>query len=222
MFSGATIAVAESPVGSPQAVAPAAPAAPAAAAVPHLRRHRFHGRLIVKRRHHEAAVGQAVDVRGVLLPRRRGRRVVVEAGARQRWHPIAHGRTRANGHFDVRITVNELTSLRLRVRFAGDRRATGDRARAGTLQTFRASMASWYALYGGGLACGGTLNYETLGVANKTLPCGTRVTLKYHGREVTVPVIDRGPYVAGREWDLTGATARRLGFGGTGVVWSSR
>jgi len=36
-----------------------------------------------------------------------------------------------------------------------------------------------------------------------------------------VPVIDRGPYVGGREWDLTGATARRLGFGGVGVVWSS-
>jgi rare lipoprotein A len=36
-----------------------------------------------------------------------------------------------------------------------------------------------------------------------------------------VPVIDRGPYSGAREWDLTGATARRLGFGGVGVVWSS-
>jgi rare lipoprotein A len=36
-----------------------------------------------------------------------------------------------------------------------------------------------------------------------------------------VPVIDRGPYVAGREWDLTGATARALGFSGAGVIWST-
>ncbi|HEX5145638.1 MAG TPA: septal ring lytic transglycosylase RlpA family protein, partial [Conexibacter sp.] len=111
---------------------------------------------------------------------------------------------------------------RLRVRFAGDRRNAAARAGAGTLRAFRPSLASWYDAYGGALACGGTLGYGTLGVANKSLPCGTKVTLRYHGREVTVPVIDRGPYVGGREWDLTGATARTLGFDGVGVVWSSR
>ena len=39
-----------------------------------------------------------------------------------------------------------------------------------------------------------------------TLPCGTMVTLRYGGRTITVPVIDRGPYVAGRDYDLTYAT----------------
>jgi rare lipoprotein A (peptidoglycan hydrolase) len=39
---------------------------------------------------------------------------------------------------------------------------------------------------------------------------------------VTVPVVDRGPYVAGREWDLTGATKARLRFPSTGTVWSTR
>jgi len=108
------------------------------------------------------------------------------------------------------------------VRFRGDRRNAAARAGAGTLQAFRPTLASWYALYGGALACGGTLGYDTLGVAHKTLPCGTRVTLRYRGREVTVPVVDRGPYVGGREWDLTGATARALGFEGVGVVWSTK
>jgi len=60
-----------------------------------------------------------------------------------------------------------------------------------------------------------------MGVANKTLPCGTLVTLRYAGRMVRVPVIDRGPYVAGREFDLTEATKRALGFGGVGEVWST-
>ena len=35
-------------------------------------------------------------------------------------------------------------------------------------------------------------------------------------------VIDRGPYVGGREYDLTGATARRLGFGGHGSILATR
>ena len=61
-----------------------------------------------------------------------------------------------------------------------------------------------------------------LGVANKTLPCGTLVTLRYGGRTVRVPVVDRGPYVEGREFDLTEATKRALGFEGVGEVWSNR
>lgn len=78
--------------------------------------------------------------------------------------------------------------------------------------------ASWYG-GGGSLACGGTLTSSTRGVANKTLPCGTIVFLRYHGNKVEVPVIDRGPFVAGREFDLTEATKRALGFGDTGEVW---
>lgn len=179
------------------------------------------GRLVVGRHGHDVRAGAAVHVRGTLLPRVRGRRVVVEAGARGRWHVAARARTRANGHFDARLVARQVGTQRLRVRFAGDRRNARARARAGTLQAYRAGLASWYGLYGGALACGGTLGYETLGVAHKTLPCGTKVTLRYGGREVTVPVIDRGPYVGGREWDLTGATARRLGFDGVGIVWST-
>ncbi len=58
-------------------------------------------------------------------------------------------------------------------------------------------------------------------MANKTLPCGTLVTLHYGNRTIRVPVIDRGPYVAGRDFDLTEATKRALGFGDTGNVWST-
>ena len=65
------------------------------------------------------------------------------------------------------------------------------------------------------------LTSSTLGVANKTLPCGTLVTLHYAGHTVRVPVVDRGPYVAGRDFDLTEATKRALGFGDTGEVWST-
>jgi rare lipoprotein A (peptidoglycan hydrolase) len=58
-----------------------------------------------------------------------------------------------------------------------------------------------------------------VGVAHKTLPCGTRLALRRGGRVVHARVIDRGPYVGAREFDLTAATKRRLGFGSTGTVW---
>lgn len=83
------------------------------------------------------------------------------------------------------------------------------------------SVASVFTDYGLGLACGGLLGRHELGVAHKTAPCGTLITFTYNGRSVTVPVIDRGPYIAGREWDLTGATAEALGFPGLGQIeWS--
>ena len=77
--------------------------------------------------------------------------------------------------------------------------------------------ASWYGpgLYGNPTACGQRLTTSLHGVAHRRLPCGTRVTLAHNGRFVTVPVVDRGPYVDGLTFDLTYATARTLGFSGT-------
>ncbi len=80
------------------------------------------------------------------------------------------------------------------------------------------SIASVYTDYGRPVACGGVLHVPELGVANKTLPCGTEVTFRYGNRAIRVPVIDRGPYIAGREWDLTGATAEALHFPGLGPI----
>jgi hypothetical protein len=64
---------------------------------------------------------------------------------------------------------------------------------------------SWFGpgLYGNGTACGKTLTKTLVGVAHRTLPCGTLVTFRYKGVTLTVPVVDRGPFVAGRTWDLT-------------------
>jgi rare lipoprotein A (peptidoglycan hydrolase) len=60
-----------------------------------------------------------------------------------------------------------------------------------------------------------------MGVAHKSLPCGTKVTFHYNGRSVTAVVDDRGPFAGGREWDLNQNVAGALGFGGVDTVWSS-
>jgi rare lipoprotein A len=73
-------------------------------------------------------------------------------------------------------------------------------------------------MYGKRTACGTTLTKSTIGVANKTLPCGMLVAIYYRGQTLTVPVIDHGPYVAGRDWDLTSATAQVLGIDGVATI----
>lgn len=81
---------------------------------------------------------------------------------------------------------------------------------------------SWYGpgFYGSGTACGQTYTRELMGVAHRSLPCGTLVTFRNpaNGRQVTVPVIDRGPYVAGRTWDMSRALCERLDHCYTGTI----
>lgn len=69
--------------------------------------------------------------------------------------------------------------------------------------------------------CGGVIGPDTLGIAHPTLPCGARIYITYRGLSVLTAVIDRGPYEAGRQFDVTDALARRLGLQGVRQVhWS--
>lgn len=79
---------------------------------------------------------------------------------------------------------------------------------------------SWYGpgLIGNGTACGQTLTRTLVGVAHRSLPCGTLVTFRSHGHTVTMPVVDRGPYVSGRIFDLTYAACKKLDHCYTGPI----
>lgn len=84
----------------------------------------------------------------------------------------------------------------------------------------RSAGASWYGpgLYGNQTACGVVLRPTTIGVAHRSLPCGTTVKFVYHGHLLITQVIDRGPYVKGRSWDLTSAASEALEFEGAGML----
>lgn len=94
----------------------------------------------------------------------------------------------------------------------------------GAVRRMRATVASWYGpgLFGNRTACGQTLTAGLRGVAHKRLPCGTKLTIRHGGRSTTAVVVDRGPFHSGREFDLTQATARAIGFNAVGRVWVSR
>ena len=145
------------------------------------------------------------------------------AGAR--WKPIDRDRTDAAGPLPAAPAAPRDAAARACA--CASREAPGvlpGKRRIGRLNVYRYAQASWYGpgLYGNRTGCGGTLYAGRLGVAHKSLPCGTMVTFKHGRREVRVPVIDRGPYVGGREYDLTEATAQRLGFHGHGAILTTR
>ncbi len=165
--------------------------------------------------------GSAASVTGTLRPALAGRMVELQRHTPRGWRTISRRLTRARGAFVLRYTPRHLLTERVRVLFPGGAGARRTARPVGVLSSYRLAGASWYG-GGGGLACGGQLTASTMGVANKTLPCGTLVTIRYGGHSVRVPVVDRGPYVFGRDFDLTEATKRALGFDGVGEVWSTR
>ena len=164
--------------------------------------------------HRNVMAHHTVKLRGRVTPGG-SRAVVVQVGGHR-----LHTHTQPDGAFKVRWHAPGSGVYRAHATVVG----SSVRSHRMTVNAFRPAAASYYGpgLYGGGLACGGTLSPGKLGVANKTLPCGSEVTLRYHGKTVTVPVIDRGPYAGNREYDLTAATKAKLGFPSTGTVLTTR
>jgi rare lipoprotein A len=182
------------------------------------------------------AVPGTLEVRGAPLAQRplrlagnagpggESRRVVVE---RQlpggRWERIASTRADDDGAFAARWITDTPGRFALRARVpsvAGRAQAAQSRDLFARVTVYAAQVASWYGpgFFGRRTACGIDLSRDTVGVAHKRLPCGTRVEIYHRGRTLEVPVIDRGPYVAGRQWDLTQAAAEALGVTATARV----
>jgi rare lipoprotein A len=166
--------------------------------------------------------GESAVVRGRLVPGRPGRSVRLQQLTRGGWSELARAPTGSDGGYRLAWRPRRLGSVRVRVRFPGDAQNTGAAGRSRRLDVFRPARATWYALVGNRLACGGRMAAGTLGVAHRTLPCGTALTLRHRGREVRVRVIDRGPFTASLDYDLSSATKRRLGFGDIGTVLATR
>jgi rare lipoprotein A len=178
----------------------------------------------IRHRKLDVRSGRRTVVSGRVVPARAGLIVSLQLKRGRRWKPIDRDRTNARGGFRIRERLERTGSARVRLRVAGAPGVLPAKRRVGRLDVYRYAQASWYGpgLYGNRTGCGGTLWAGRLGVANKYLPCGTMVTFKHGSREVRVPVIDRGPYVAGREYDLTAATAQRLGFDGHGAILATK
>ena len=218
---GSASAVARGAQGA-QRTAPEAPTADAAAVWQHHRLKRDRrslraSRFVVERGAMVGHAGSVVTVHGLLTPGRRGAWVRLVARTGRSWRTLAIARTHRNGRFRIVYRVQGVGATSVRVAFAGTRRARAASAAAGQIVALAPTVASWYD-DGGNTACG---FHATYGVANRTLPCGTKVTLSYGDRTVVATVDDRGPYVYGRSFDLNQNTARYLGMWGVAQVFAS-
>ncbi len=88
------------------------------------------------------------------------------------------------------------------------------------LSSWASARVSWYGpgFYGHTMAGGGNLTPKSMVVAHRTMKFGTKIQITYNGKTTIAVVQDRGPYVAGRTFDLGPGTAHALGFSGVGTI----
>jgi rare lipoprotein A len=136
------------------------------------------------------------------------------------WVPVATVPAASDGAFAAIAYSGHAGPLTIRAELQGNQAPSAAASPpAVSVTMYRRSIATLYGpgFYGRQTACGVTLRRRTIGVANRTLKCGTEVQIYYKGSVLTVPVIE-GPYAHGANWDLTMGAARALGMQGTSVI----
>jgi hypothetical protein len=157
-----------------------------------------------------------LPLRGAISPAAGGRTVDVQQQSGSSWTTVATAASAPDGSFQVVWHPQTWGTVALRATLSGGSRVSPPLS----VTVYRSSIATLYGpgLWGRHTACGEKLTHKTLGVANRKLPCGTSVSLYYHGRTIVVPVIDRGPYANHANWDLTMATSAALGIEQTDTI----
>jgi len=173
-----------------------------------------------------ALLGRRQRIAGALDGAGPGREVILQRSDRSAgWVTIARTQTRAGGAFGAVWRADRVGRFILRALPT----AEGGSASASVSPTTRMTVYApaiathfgpgWY---GTRTACRTILTVSTIGVAHRTLPCGTLVEFIYRGRTLRAPVVDRGPYANNADWDLTLAASRALGFNGKDYVGAIR
>jgi rare lipoprotein A len=136
------------------------------------------------------------------------------------WASTAHSTVASDGSFSVVWRANHIGRFSFRAILQSSGLRAAGASPTVTVTVYRSARAtlSGPGFYGKHTACGIKLTRNTIGLANRTLRCGEHVSVYYQGRTLSVPVIDRGPYANGADFDLTMATGRALGITGTSQI----
>lgn len=178
-------------------------------------------------------LGGAVEVTGAVAGTKPGDTVAVQqVDATGAWATVATAVVGADGRYTASWTPAHSGKTTVRAVASGGTATTATRVATApaspvegrALTLYRRARVTWYGpgFYGRRTACGKRMSRKLLGVANKSLPCGTLVELYHDGNVVTVPVVDRGPFRKGTSYDLTSATAQALGVTATTTIGAVR
>jgi rare lipoprotein A len=161
-------------------------------------------------------LGRTLRFRGSVGADQAGRTVQIQRQqADGEWVSTATAVAAPDGSFLARWRTDAIGSFAVRAIVAGtEAQAATATPLTTTTTVYRPALATWFGpgFYGKHTACGQVMTHALLGVAHRTLPCGTPVALYLNGKTVTVPVVDRGPFANGARYDLTSATAESLGM----------
>jgi rare lipoprotein A len=172
-----------------------------------------------------ALLGRKVRFRGTVAKRLAGRTVVVQYldATTQAWAKQARTTIEPDGSFVARWRARHTGQFQLRAVVSGEASSSAVSPEL-PLTVYRGAVATWYGpgFYGNTTACGIELTPELVGVAHRSLPCGTNVAVRYGARTLVLPVVDRGPFGSEARWDLTEAAAQQLGFTQTDRIGAVR
>ncbi len=172
-----------------------------------------------------ALLGKKVRFRGAVEERLAGRGVVVQYldPATAAWTKQARATVKPDGTFVARWRARRTGQFQLRAIVRGEASSAAVSPEL-SLTVYRGAVATWYGpgFYGNTTACGMELTPELVGVAHRSLPCGTNVAVRYGSRTLVLPVVDRGPFGSEARWDLTEAAAQQLGFTHTDRIGAVR
>lgn len=166
----------------------------------------------------QVMAGDSVTISGSVMPEAASRLIVVKQTAGGRTRRLGKARI-ADGRFSVTAKPRAGAGF-VSAAFGGGLGYAAVTEHK-LLTVFKPAEATWYGpgFFGNGTACGQVYTPDIVGVAHRTLPCGTYVSVFFGGQVMTVPVIDRGPYSTA-DWDLSAALANALGFSGRQTVGS--
>ena len=143
------------------------------------------------------------------------------------WLPIASAPIAADGSYRATWTAD--VAGRITTRVTAGRGGDPDAALAGAppeagVTIYRRTLTTWFGpgFFGKRTYCGQRMSRKLLGVAHRSLPCGTPVAFFYKGRSITVPVVDTGPFNGKMRFDLTFGAAKALGLRHTDTVGAVR
>jgi rare lipoprotein A len=175
--------------------------------------------------HASALLSNQLSFTGSASPSDAGATVQIERLGHQtnwQWAPTAQATVGSDGSFSASWNTDHIGrfSMRALITSSTNTATAASSMPTVTITVYRQSIATQYGpgFYGKRTACGTKLKPSTIGVANRTLRCGSKVSVYYHGRTMVIPVIDRGPYANHADWDLTTATAQALGIDGTATI----
>jgi rare lipoprotein A len=128
------------------------------------------------------------------------------------WTRQARTTVRDDGTFVARWRARETGQFQLRAVVRGGASSAAVSPEL-PRTVYRGAVATWYGpgFYGNTTACGIELTPDLVGIAHRSLPCGTNVAVRYGSRTLVLPVVDRGPFGSEARWDLTEAAAQQLG-----------